>query len=109
MGKRRGLGPRFRLPCSVCQRLLDVSPVAKQYVGYHLPGGDVIMLVCDADCEKRLYQDARILNFFIHGEAVAMDSDAVLRFDLLNEHGGVSIRDGKLVYLDIPDKPTPKS
>lgn len=76
-------------------------------VGYRIPGGDVVTLVCNAECERKLYSAARFVNFFVNLDATAAHSDAVLRHDLWLEHGGVRVRKGKIEYVDLGDKLLP--
>ena len=101
MGKRSG--KRYRVPCTACEAKLDVPPEAGRLIGYVIPGGDKVEIVCNQACEQKLYQGARIINWLISGDPVAMHSDSIIRHDLALKHGSVGIRDGKIVYLDVTD------
>lgn len=108
MSGRRAKGKRYRLPCIACQTKLDLAPEAKRLVGYLIPGGDAVVLVCDEKCEQTHYANARLMNWLLSGEPVAMHSDAIIRHDLAVKHGKVGIREGKIVYIDAIDKPEPR-
>ena len=105
MGKRNK-GQRYRLPCSVCETKLDLfNPQVGRLVGLQVRG-KLVTLVCNERCETQLYNNARFVNWLLHGDAVAEHSDVVLRHDLALKHGGVMLRDGKIVYVRDKDKVT---
>lgn len=101
----RKRGKRYRVLCGGCQAKLDVNPEFGRLIGYVLPGGDALTLVCDEKCERKLYQHARIVNYLLSGDPVAMHSDSVIRLDLVLKYGGaVTIKDGKVFYPDAPEE-----
>jgi hypothetical protein len=94
--KGRGLSRRHN--CYICRRRLTIhSPEISRWIEKGSLGGDIVIIVCNAECEKKAFRAARLVNLLLHGEAVTYESGAVLRHDLVLKHG-VGTRDGAFYY-----------
>lgn len=97
MGRR---GQRYRVSCHICSKKHEVGLEISRLEFYQPPGADTIILfVCNAECERKMYDGARFLNFFMGNEPVAYECDTVVRMDKLIEYGAITVEDGKIVYV----------
>lgn len=105
MGKRKvasaGHLTGRRVACGACGKKLAVARAMYRYFAKPTmlgPKGDMMRIVCDEKCERRLYDAARLLNWLMHGEAVAYESNAVLRHDrYMREGATLRKKDGEAV------------